>query len=229
MASILNIETATNVCSVCLSKDAQPVAIRESHEQVAHSANLSRFIESLFHETDYSLSHLDAISVSKGPGSYTGLRIGVSMAKGLAYALDIPLIGISTLEHMTAGAIQITGRQDALYCPLIDARRMEVYTALFDKNINLVAQPTAGNFKEDLFYEQLSQPVVYFFGNGLKKNEGILQKYGNSKFLSDFTISSEHMSDLSEERFATKKIESIAYFSPMYLKNFIPSRNKRSS
>ena len=169
MALILNLETATTVCSVAIAKNGQLLSLKEINGDYTHAENLTGFIEHVFHESGMSLKDLDAISISKGPGSYTGLRIGVSTAKGLCYSLDKPLIAINTLEHSAYGCSIKNGSADALFCPMIDARRMEVYCAVYDKANNLIRPTTAEIIDEHSFTELLENQPVYFFGDGAEK------------------------------------------------------------
>jgi len=227
LALILNIESSTNICSVCLAKDGEVITYKENDEANVHSSLLSVFIEQLFSNTSYKFDDVEAIGISKGPGSYTGLRIGVSVAKGIAYGLNIPLLGISTLQHMTVGAQEITGNDEALYAPMLDAKRMEVYTAILNKEQEYVMNPTSIIVDKDLFCNYRKENTIYLFGNGLVKSMDVLKDQYNLLFLSDFQISSIHMCTLAEYAFTNKQFESFAYFTPMYMKEFIPNRNKK--
>lgn len=229
MALILNIETATNVCSVCLAYNGNVVTYKEKDEPNIHSSFLSVFIEELFSNNSYNLLDLSAVAISKGPGSYTGLRIGISVAKGIAYGLNIPLLGISTLQHMVYGAQQLTNNQSPLFAPMIDARRMEVYTALLNKDLEYVVNPTSLTVNHDLFHDYRKNQDVYFFGDGMPKAKTLLQNQKNVNFLPDFKISSINMVKLAEKAFARNEQEDLAYFTPMYLKEFILDGNKNSS
>lgn len=227
MALILNIETTTNICSVCLAKDGEVITYKENDDPNVHSSLLSVFIEQLFSNTTYQLKDIEAIGISKGPGSYTGLRIGVSVAKGIAYGLNVPLLGISTLQHMTSGAKEMASIQQALFAPMLDARRMEVYSAILNKDQEYVMNPTSIEVNEDLFCNYRSENTIYLFGNGLVKSMNMLQEQENLLFLPDFQISSIHMCNLAEYAFSNNQFENLAYFTPMYLKEFIPNRNKK--
>ena len=174
MSLILNIETSTSVCSVVLSKDNEIVIKKETNEQNAHSSILTVFIEEIFNEAPYNISKLDAVSVSKGPGSYTGLRIGVSVAKGIAYGIDKALISVSTLQAMALGMKENLLKKNIdisniLFCPMIDARRMEVYASIFDAELNTVKKISAEIIDENSFIEFLKDKKVYFFGDGAEK------------------------------------------------------------
>ncbi len=225
MAIILNIETATPICSVALSQDEELLAIRESSEKNSHSAKLNIFISELFEEARLKLKNLDAVSVSMGPGSYTGLRIGVSAAKGFCYALNIPLIGIPTLMSMAKGA-KYSGQKEMLFCPMIDARRMEVYCALFDTNLREIQKTDAVIIEEDTFSDYLCKSKIAFFGDGAEKSKDILSKHSNAIFPDDYQISSEYMISIALERFKKKEFDDTAYFEPFYLKDFIAGKPK---
>ena len=218
---ILNIETSTKACSVALHKNGELIVCREDvTTNFSHSEKLLKFISKLFSDAKLSLSDLDAIAVSMGPGSYTGLRIGVSTAKGLCYGLDIPLISISTLKAMSFGmALEIKAD---LYCPMIDARRMEVYSAFFDINNTEVRKIQADIIDENSYKKELEKKVV-FFGDGSEKiKEKIRHK--NAMFISDIHPSAKNMGLLSYQKFTKSLFEDLAYFEPFYLKDFVAGR-----
>ena len=218
---ILNIETSTKACSVALHKNGELIVSREDvTTNFSHSEKLLKFISKLFSDAKLSLSDLDAIAVSMGPGSYTGLRIGVSTAKGLCYGLDIPLISISTLKAMSFGmALEIKAD---LYCPMIDARRMEVYSAFFDINNTEVRKIQADIIDENSYKKELEKKVV-FFGDGSEKLiEKIKDK--NAIFVSDIHPSAKNMGLLSYQKFTKSMFEDLAYFEPFYLKDFVAGR-----
>ena len=218
---ILNIETSTKACSVALHKNGELIVSREDvTTNFSHSEKLLKFISKLFSDAKLSLSDLDAIAVSMGPGSYTGLRIGVSTAKGLCYGLDIPLISISTLKAMSFGmALEIKAD---LYCPMIDARRMEVYSAFFDINNTEVRKIQADIINENSYKKELEKKVV-FFGDGSEKLiEKIKDK--NAIFVSDIHPSAKNMGLLSYQKFTKSLFEDLAYFEPFYLKDFVAGR-----
>ena len=218
---ILNIETSTKACSVALHKNGELIVCREDvTANFSHSEKLLKFISKLFSDARLSLSDLDAIAVSMGPGSYTGLRIGVSTAKGLCYGLDIPLISISTLKAMSFGmALEIKAD---LYCPMIDARWMEVYSAFFDMNNTEVRKIQADIIDENSYKKELEKKVV-FFGDGSEKLiEKIKDK--NAIFVSDIHPSAKNMGLLSYQQFTKSLFEDLAYFEPFYLKDFVAGR-----
>lgn len=230
MAIILCIETATSVCSVALAKDNTLIAFRESYEKNAHASLVSVFIDEIIREAGINFKDLDAVAVSKGPGSYTGLRIGVSTAKGLCYALDIPLIAISTLRSMAAGMSKILTDQmdlvspNSLVCPMIDARRMEVYSALYDLENREVRDIKAEIIEENSFEDYLSKHRICFFGDGAQKCNGILSEHINIRFDRRVLPSSIHMINLAFQRYKEKQFVDVAYFEPFYLKDFIAGK-----
>jgi len=226
MAKLLLIETATEVCSAALSVNGEVVAFREKTEGFRHSELLTVFIGQLFQETGIAVNQLDAVCVSRGPGSYTGLRIGVSVAKGICFALNIPMIAISTLSSMacyTARNIDNltdTGTSDFLLCPMLDARRMEIYTALFDRTGHQLNEIAARIIQGNSFSGELEKGRVIFFGNGASKCREII-KSQNALFLEGIFASARFMSVLAEESYNKKQFENVAYFEPFYLKDFI--------
>jgi len=225
MTLILNIETATQVCSVGLSNDSELLALRESHEKNIHAARVTIFCEEVLKEAGKTMSDLDAVAVSMGPGSYTGLRIGVSAAKGLCYALDIPLIAVPTLQSMALRASQNIPDHQALFCPMIDARRMEVYTALYDANNDEVRKTEALIIDENSYENESGSNKIFFFGDGAEKcKEGLLPK--GMSFIDGINPSAESMAHLSSEKFDNKDFEDLAYFEPYYLKDFIAGKPK---
>jgi tRNA threonylcarbamoyladenosine biosynthesis protein TsaB len=228
---ILCLETATSVCSVALCTAEGVVSSRHNSDSRSHASLLTVFIGEVISESGMKINDLEAIAVSKGPGSYTGLRIGVSVAKGLSYRAGIPLIGIETLQVMYYGmknAEQPIGYKsaDVLYCPMIDARRMEVYYCLFDMNGNRLNDITAEVIGENSFSGIALEKQIIFFGNGAMKCEGIIKRT-NSLFLPGFEISAEYMRKPAYEAFSKQQFDDIAYFEPYYLKEFIATIPKK--
>jgi tRNA threonylcarbamoyladenosine biosynthesis protein TsaB len=224
---ILQIETATTVCSVALAKDGNIIGVKQLDERNIHAEIITLFIDELITGAGIQYADVDAIAVSCGPGSYTGLRIGVSTAKGLCFALDKPLIAIETLAAMAEGIIE-EGQTDTglLLCPMIDARRMEVYTALFDTAGNVV-KPTAAEIIDDnSFEDQLKEHKVLFFGDGAAKCQDMLGKSKNALFNTGFTNSAAHLTKKAAEKFANRDFEDVAYFEPYYLKDFLVTTKK---
>lgn len=216
MAYILNIETATKNCSVALAKDGKTILCKEIAEQgYSHAEKLHVFIEEILKESGVAFQDLKAIAVSQGPGSYTGLRIGVSAAKGLCYAMEIPLIAIDTLE-LLARQVEV---ESGLIVPMIDARRMEVYSAVFDCNYKKIREVQAEIITNDSFVE--TSENIYFVGDCQEKCKTVLERE-NFNFLPEIVFpSANQMSALSFEKFAKDQFEDVAYFEPFYLKGFM--------
>jgi tRNA threonylcarbamoyladenosine biosynthesis protein TsaB len=229
MPFILHIETATQVCSVALSANGSIVQIRETRDKNSHSITITVFIDEIMKAAGMPFSAIDAVAVSKGPGSYTGLRIGVSTAKGICYAIDKPLIAVGTLRSMAAGAIKgmesgLVGTPSLpiLLCPMIDARRMEVYSGLYDVNLQPVHDIRAEIITGSSFTAELDQHQVWFFGDGADKCKPVLGNHPNARFIDDFQLSASFMVKLAEEKFQQSEFEDVVYFEPYYLKDFIP-------
>ena len=227
---ILNIETSTNVCSVALSSGSKVIVSRESPAERSHASVLTVFIDEVMKEAGKNYSELSAVSVSKGPGSYTGLRIGVSAAKGICYGADVPLVAVDTLRLMAAGVYD-TNRDDlidgTLLCPMIDARRMEVYTALYDVSGNMVREIRAEIIDENSFAHYLEKGKVLFFGDGSAKCREIIQ-HPNAAFIEGIYPSAGRMANLSHQALSKKDFEDTAYFEPFYLKDFIATQPKKN-
>jgi tRNA threonylcarbamoyladenosine biosynthesis protein TsaB len=217
MALILNIETATTNCSVSIGKDGHMIALREQNSaSYSHSEDLHVFIKESLDSASLSTDDLDGIAVSKGPGSYTGLRIGVSAAKGLCFALDIPLLGISTLASM---ATQVK-LKDGFIIPVLDARRMEVYSAVFNASYKQIRETKVEEVSPDLFAQFAAQGPVHIIGSGAVKCSESLE-HQNFVFDDSIVPSAKDMCQLSFRAFNTKNFENTAYFEPDYLKDFI--------
>jgi tRNA threonylcarbamoyladenosine biosynthesis protein TsaB len=224
MALILNIETATQVCSVALSKDGHLLALREYSEKNAHAEVLTPLIQELISEAKVHLTDLDAIAVSEGPGSYTGLRIGVSTAKGLCYSLDKPLISIPTLSSMAQWAAQNLKSKltkDSLLFPMIDARRMEVYTCQFDYQLKQLNETAPLIFDEETFVEGYSGKELVLFGDGCQKSTVLFSERKNITIYPEILCSAQGMLQLAEDKFKNSDFVDLAYFEPFYLKEFI--------
>lgn len=226
MALILCLETATTVCSVALGKGGHTIAMREVNAGYTHSENLTVFVQQVLDESGYKFSDLDAVAVSKGPGSYTGLRIGVSAAKGFCFALDKPLIAINTLEGMAA-AVKGTETGHELLCPMLDARRMEVYCAFYDRDDNEVRPTSAEIITEAAFTDILSANRVIFFGDGAAKCKPMLEANPNAIFLDEIYPSAQFLVHAAEMKFKSKMFEDVAYFEPYYLKDFVAGPKKQ--
>jgi tRNA threonylcarbamoyladenosine biosynthesis protein TsaB len=226
MAKILTIETATKVCSVALFENDQLIAFKEINSDYSHAEKLAVFIDALLLENEMEATELSAVAVSKGPGSYTGLRIGVSLAKGLCFSLGIPLISIDTLKSMAWAANQENSKNDLLYCPMIDARRMEVYSAIFDSELRSIQPIKATIIDEHSFEEYLSERKVLFFGDGAEKCSETLTAT-TALFSSKFYPSSTNLGALAFDKFEKQQFEDVAYFEPFYLKEFIALKGKK--
>jgi len=216
MALILSIETATRICSVALHESGKLVAGEEVDRERSHSEQLVPMIQRLFSRGDYQLKDLDGIAISEGPGSYTGLRIGTSTAKGICYALDVPLIGVNTLMAMAFGASQGAEKR-SLYCPMIDARRMEVYCLLVDEDLKTVEDTEAKILEPGSFLGHLNSQKILFFGDGSDKFKRIVQ-HPNARFLKEFNPSATYMGTLAFQKFKDEHFANLAYFEPFYLK-----------
>ena len=217
MALILNIETTTTNCSVSLSKKGETLVLKEDYNlNYSHAESLHVFIDKVISSAKIDLSRIDAIAVSKGPGSYTGLRIGVSAAKGLCYALDKPLISVSTLESLSH---QIKIDQGYIV-PMLDARRMEIYAAVFEVNHNQIREIRAEILDFDSFSEYLEKGKVYFIGNGVEKAKTVIQ-HKNAVFVDNKLPSANDMTNLAYQKYLNSDFEDVAYFEPYYLKDFI--------
>ncbi|WP_026754617.1 tRNA (adenosine(37)-N6)-threonylcarbamoyltransferase complex dimerization subunit type 1 TsaB [Sediminibacter sp. Hel_I_10] len=217
MAYILNLETATTNCSVSLSYKGETLILKEDNSaNYSHAESLHVFITDVLKEAGIDKSKLDAISISKGPGSYTGLRIGVSAAKGLCFALDIPLISVSTLKSL-ASQLNI---EKGCIIPMLDARRMEVYSAIFDADLKVLRNIEAQILDASSFQEVLSKGPVYFIGNGVEKTKTLIS-HDNAFFIDDKLPSAQQMSIIGYEKFKINDFEDVAYFEPFYLKDFL--------
>ena len=222
MANILHLETATTNCSVSLGRDGKLLAlIEENSASYSHAEKLHVFIDSCLKEAGLGMEDLDGVAVSKGPGSYTGLRIGVSAAKGICYAREIPLISINTLRNM-AGAID----SDGLIIPLLDARRMEVYAAVYDSKGEEVKPTWAEIVNEESFKDFSGDEPVQLVGNGAEKCREILN-YSNFQYNTDLVPSAGSMVQLAHSKFLQSDFEDTAYFEPFYLKDFIVTKPKK--
>lgn len=222
---ILNIETSTNCCSAAISIDGVCMASRANLEGANHASELPVFIEQLLSEARQHNWELNAVSLSQGPGSYTGLRIGASISKGICYGLSIPLIPIDTLQLLSACAIQSTIHQwaaNAMLCPMIDARRMEVYTALYHpQDLQRQGEVQAKIIDEHSFGDVLSQHPMYFFGNGAAKCQQVLTS-SNVHFIDGIVPDAQYMGQLAEQQTAQMlDIKQVAYYEPFYLKEFV--------
>ncbi len=224
MALILNIETATTNCSVSLSNEGETLVLKEDYDKnYSHAERLHVYIDEVLKEAKIDSKQLDAIAVSKGPGSYTGLRIGVSAAKGLCFALNKPLISISTLEAL---AHQVECN-DGIVVPMLDARRMEVYSAIFDADYNPIRDVQAQILDANSFSEYLNKGKVYFIGNGVEKTKTLIN-HPNAIFIEGKLPSANEMSLVAYNKYKISDTEDVAYFEPYYLKDFVALKPKKS-
>lgn len=222
MSCILHIETSTNVCSVAVSQDGECIFDKEDFSGPNHAERLGEYVDEALSFADSHAIPVDAVAVSSGPGSYTGLRIGVSMAKGICYGRNIPLLSVPTLELLSVpvllGHDEI--EDDALICPMLDARRMEVYAAVYNKALQPVRPIQADVVDADTYKEWLDRHPVYFFGNGAAKCMETIN-HPNAHFIKDIVPLAKWMFPLAEKKMAKGETEDVAYFVPFYLKDFV--------
>lgn len=227
MSCILHIETSTEVCSVSASQDGASIFSEEDFNGPSHAVVLGVFVDEVLSFIDNHAIPLDAVAVSCGPGSYTGLRIGVSMAKGICYGRNIPLIAIPTPEVMTVPVLLFQDLpEDALLCPMIDARRMEVYAAIYDRALKVKREISADIIDENSYSEFLAEHPVYFFGNGAAKCREKIT-HPNAHFIENIHPLAKWMFPLAERAMAEKDFKDVAYFEPFYLKEFVASTPKK--
>ncbi len=218
---ILNLETSTKNCSVSIGKNGKVIALHELCEaNFSHAEKLPQFIKKSIADAKITFANLDAIAVGKGPGSYTGLRIGVSSAKGLSFGLDIPLLAIESLEILANAVSNPKG----YIIPLLDARRQEVYTSVFDANYKQI-KPTFSHILEENSFAEYLQNTVFFLGDGTPKTKEIIS-HKNAIFLENYHPSAKEMSNISYRKFLKKQFEDVAYFEPFYLKDFYVTPTK---
>ena len=227
MSCILSIETSTDVCSVAMSENGQCIFKKEDHSGPNHAVSLGVFVDEALSFTDNHAIPLGAVAVSQGPGSYTGLRIGVSMAKGICYGRDVPLLAVPTLEVMAVPVLlNHEIEEDALLCPMIDARRMEVYSAIYDRALNPQRETRADIVDGDTYREFLDRHPVYFFGNGAAKCMETIN-HPNAHLIKGIEPLAKYMFPLAERRWVQKEYEDVAYFVPFYLKDFVAKMPKK--
>ena len=217
---ILCLETATPSCSVALVHNGEVLACEEDPKGQNHSEKITLFIDSVMKKAGISYNDLDAVAVSMGPGSYTGLRIGVSTAKGLCYAVSKPLIAVETLHAMAYG-VEPHGRA-ALRVPMIDARRMEVYAAIFDENANKIKDTEAVIIDENSFYDLKKDHNIYLFGDGADKCAELFANDDKITVIKEFYCSAKYMNVIAQRKLEAKDFVDVAYFEPFYLKDFVP-------
>lgn len=228
MSCILNIDTSTNVCSVAVSQDGACIFDKEDHSGPNHAERLGAFVDEALSFIDNHAIPLDAVAVSCGPGSYTGLRIGVSMAKGICYGRDVKLLTVPTLELLCVPVLlrEMVTDDDALLCPMLDARRMEVYAQLFTRSLREVRPIQADVVDADTYREYLDKHPVYFFGNGAMKCKEVID-HPNAHFIEGIEALAKNMLPLAERRMAREEFEDVAYFVPFYLKDFVAKQPRK--
>lgn len=228
MSCILHIETSTSACSVALSQDGEVVFKKEDLNGPQHNIVLGVYVDEALSMADSHAMPLDAVAVSCGPGSYTGLRIGVSMAKGICYGRNLKLIGLPTLKVLCVPVLLYHDElpENALLCPMIDARRMEVYAALYDRALQEVRPIAADIVDADSYRDYLDKGPVYFFGNGSEKCKETIN-HPNAHFIDGIRPLARHMVPLAEKAIAEEKFEDVAYFEPFYLKEFVAGTPKK--
>ena len=234
MSLILCIETGTDICSVGIARDGELISLRESDEGRDHAKRVGVFVDELLRETGVLPDELDAVAVGMGPGSYTGLRIGVSFAKGLCYGQNIPLVAVGSLDSLVevaredyeAGILDIDNWDKALLCPMIDARRMEVYAAIYDRALNVKREIAADIIDENSYLEFLEKQPVYFFGNGSAKCKEKIT-HPNAHFIDGIYPLAKWMFPLAEKAKSKGDFKDVAYFEPFYLKEFVASQPKK--
>ena len=227
MSCILSIDTSTNVCSVAVSHDGCCVFDKEEHSGPNHAEKLGTFVDEALSFIDDNNLHLDAVAVSGGPGSYTGLRIGVSMAKGICYGRNTKLLAIPTLELLAVPVLlhHEEIEENALIVPMIDARRMEVYAQVFDRSLKTIRHIHADIVDENTYQEYLDKGPVYFFGNGAEKCMKVIN-HPNAHLITGIEALAKNMLPLAEKRIAEEKLEDVAYYVPFYLKDFVAKEAK---
>lgn len=228
MSCILHIDTSTSVCSVAVSQDGTCLFNKEDHSGPNHSITLGIFIDEALALVDSQGIMLDAVSVSGGPGSYTGLRIGVSMAKGICYGRELKLISVPTLELLCVPVLLNHDEieDNALLCPMLDARRMEVYAALFDRALKPIRETQADVVDENTYKQWLDERPVYFFGNGAAKCMEQIN-HPNARLIEDIEPLAKWMLPLAEKRMIQERFEDVAYYTPFYLKDFVAKEAKK--
>jgi len=228
MSTILHIETSTDVCSVAVSKDGACLFERDDHEGHNHAVKAGVFVDEALSYCDSQLMDLDAVAVSSGPGSYTGLRVGVSMAKGVCYGRSLPLISVPTLQLLCVPVLlrEKVKEENALLCPMIDARRMEVYAQIFDRGLHEVRAIQADIVDGETYRQWLDERPVYFFGNGAAKCMEAIN-HPNAHLIEDVEPLARWMFPLAERKCFAQQFEDVAYFVPFYLKDFVAKQPKK--
>ena len=227
MACILHIDTSTNICSVAVSEDSHVIFQQEERSGQNHAERLGTFVDEALSFTDSHAIPFDAVAVSGGPGSYTGLRIGVSMAKGICYARNLKLVSVPTLELLCVPVLlRELIPEGALLCPMIDARRMEVYTGIYDRGLKTIRPVSADIVTEDTYKPWLDEQPVYFFGGGAKTCMETIN-HPNARYIEGIEPLAKWMQPLAERRLMNGQTEDVAYYVPFYLKDFVAKMPKK--
>jgi len=226
VAILLHIETSGTNCSVSISKKDQVLDLIEKNEGMSHAENLHPFIKSVLDSTSLKPEELNAVCISAGPGSYTGLRIGLSAAKGFCFALNIPLIALNTLQVMAAKVNSRVNDNNAFLCSMLDARRMEVYTALYNASLEEISKTEAKIMDETSYLDFEMEKTILFFGSGMPKCKEILSKLPHAQYIEDIYPSAENMAFLAYQKFINSQWEDLSKFEPLYLKEFFTSSTK---
>lgn len=228
MALILNIETSSIVCSVSLAKNGKILGLKETSEEKSHASLLTIYVDDLLKENNFKITDLDAVAVSEGPGSYTGLRIGVSTAKGICFGIEKPLIAVPTLyclANSVLNTIKVTA--NSLLCPMIDARRMEIYTAFYNSKAERVSEIKPLIIDENSFVEEIKNHEIIVFGTGAEKCKTVFKN--NVQFIDNVLPSATFMCEISEKYFNKNEFVDVAYFEPFYLKEFMVTTSKKEN
>ncbi|GGF05974.1 tRNA (adenosine(37)-N6)-threonylcarbamoyltransferase complex dimerization subunit type 1 TsaB [Hymenobacter cavernae] len=227
---ILSLETSSSICSVALHQNGALLGQSELRLEKSHSSHLSLLIEQLLENTGHTMHDLGAVAISDGPGSYTGLRIGAAAAKGLCYALNIPLLAISTLQALAHQVTAHTSRpENFLYCPMLDARRMEVYAALYTHEGQQVLAPTPLVLEADTLAEQMTHHQLLFFGSGAAKFQALVAEHPNAGFLTNIQPSAVAIGELAHEAYQRQEFHDVAYYEPFYLKEVYTTTPKNKA
>jgi tRNA threonylcarbamoyladenosine biosynthesis protein TsaB len=230
MAIILNLETSTTNCSVAIANSGKLLATKQLNNGFSHSENLMLFINDVMQQTNIKLDDIDAIAVSAGPGSYTGLRIGVSAAKGLCFGLEKPLIALDSLSVLTYAVYKTNiHTKNTKFLPMFDARRMEVYAAVLDATLQIVHPISSVVIADDSFQKFANEKEVLFFGDGAPKCRTYFERYSNFKYIENIIPSAQNMCELSNIKFLKNEFENVAYFEPNYLKEFYTTAKAKSN
>jgi len=225
MALILSLETSTEICSAALHEDDKLIISSEVHIKQSHASKLAVLVDQILKTLDFKAENISAVAVSSGPGSYTGLRIGTSLAKGICFSLDIPMVSVGTLELMAIQAIRTFNFSDYFFCPMIDARRMEVYCLLTDAVGKTIVPIEAKIIDENSFSDFLENHKIIFFGNGAEKCKNVV-RHINAIFVEGIYPRASALGSLAFQRWKENNIEDLSHYEPFYLKNFVAKKSK---